>query len=94
MHVLYDSDVFTVVHMHSAPIRNEADHPDSTQGIVRHGFEIVDKRSGKEVYLEGAWAEFFQRQIDLWQQVTPTEEEVESMLEQYAVLAQTRVVLH
>ena len=35
--------------------------------MPRHGFEIVDKRSGKEVYLDGSWAEMFQQQITAWQ---------------------------
>ncbi len=62
--------------------------------LARHGFEIVDKRSGKEVYLDGSWAELFQQQITAWQAKTPTQEEVEDKLEQYAELAQNPVVLH
>jgi hypothetical protein len=62
--------------------------------MPRHGFEIVDKRSGKELYLDGSWAEMFQLKITAWQQNTPTQEEVESTLEGYATLAQTPVVVH
>jgi UDP-N-acetyl-D-mannosaminuronic acid transferase (WecB/TagA/CpsF family) len=62
--------------------------------LARHGFEIVDKRSGKEVYLDGSWAELFQQQISAWQVKTPTQEEVEETLERYAQLAQNPVVLH
>ncbi len=62
--------------------------------LARHGFEIVDKRNGKEVYLDGSWAELFQQQISAWQLKTPTQEEVEDKLEQYAELAQNPVVLH
>ncbi|NJS36035.1 MAG: DUF3567 domain-containing protein [Brachymonas sp.] len=62
--------------------------------LARHGFEIVDKRSGKEVYLDGSWAELFQQQIVAWQVKTPTQEEVEETLERYAQLAQNPVVLH
>jgi hypothetical protein len=54
----------------------------------------VDKRSGKEVYLDGSWAELFQQHISAWQSKTPTQEEVEDTLEQYAELAQNRVVVH
>lgn len=67
--------------------------PQATQ-FARHGFEIVDKRSGKEVYLDGSWAELFQQQIDAWQEKTPTQEEVEDTLERYAQLAQNPVLLH
>ena len=62
--------------------------------LARHGFEIVDKRTGKEVYLDGSWAEMFQQQISAWQLKTPTQEEVESTLEGYAGLAQNPVGIH
>jgi hypothetical protein len=62
--------------------------------LARHGFEIVDKRSNKEVYLDGSWAELFQQHIMAWQVNTPTQEEVEDTLEQYAELAQTPVQVH
>jgi hypothetical protein len=62
--------------------------------LARHGFEIVDKRSGKEVYLDGSWAELFQQQINAWQEKTPTQDEVEDALECYTQLAQNPVVLH
>lgn len=62
--------------------------------LARHGFEIVDKRSGKEVYLDGSWAELFQQQINAWQEKTPTQDEVEDALEGYTQLAQNPVILH
>ncbi len=62
--------------------------------LARHGFEIVDKRSGKEVYLDGSWAELFQQQINAWQEKTPTQDEVEDALECYTQLAQNPVILH
>src|SRR5690242_18819214 len=58
MQMLYDSDSFVVVHMQA----NEAADGEPPPRIVRHGFEIVDKRTNKEVYLDGTWAEAFQRQ--------------------------------
>jgi hypothetical protein len=100
MHMLYDSDTFAVVHIYAnAP--EAASEPATGKGAAsvglhmpRHGFEIVDKRSGKELYLDGSWAEMFQQQIHAWQQNTPTQEEVEDTLEGYATLAQTPVVVH
>ena len=62
--------------------------------LARHGFEIVDKRSGKEVYLDGSWADLFQQHIVAWQVNTPTQDEVEETLAQYAELAQNPVVMH
>ena len=96
MKMLYDSDSFVVVHM--LPDADLSDSAEKTAPLppqlLRHGFEIVDKRSGKEVYLDGLWAELFQRRITEWQQNTPTQEEVEDTLEGYAELAQNPVVLH
>ena len=90
MRTLYDSEDFIVVHI-------QAETPAATPaqpGLVRHGFEIVDKRARKEIYLDGSWAELFQRQINAWQTTTPTQEEVEETLSGYTSLAQAPVALH
>jgi hypothetical protein len=103
MHTLYDSETYSVTHMLANAV--VADLPPGAQksptevvllvpALARHGFEIVDKRSGKEVYLDGSWAELFQQHISAWQLKTPTQEEVEHTLEQYAELAQTPVLVH
>lgn len=100
MQTLYDSDSFSVTHMLAngeaegqAPEKTER-YPLGVPSLARHGFEIVDKRSNKEVYLDGSWAELFQQHIMAWQVNTPTQEEVEDTLEQYAELAQNPVVVH
>ncbi len=98
MHMLYDSDSFVVVHMlpDAVAAENPALHDaaPAVPQLARHGFEIVDKRSGKEVYLDGSWAEMFQQQILAWQRETPTQEEVEDTLDRYTGLAQNPVVIH
>ena len=101
MHMLYDSETFCVTHMLANAPFGEA-LPDAVPAqdvkpvptMARHGFEIIDKRAGKEVYLDGSWAELFQQQIAAWQLRTPTQEEVEDTLEGYAGLAQNPVVVH
>jgi len=93
MNLLYESDAFAVMHV----LASDADPDGSKPGqpvLQRHGFEIVDKRSGKEVYLDGSWAEMFQQQLQAWQQHSPTQEEVEDTLEGYSGLAQQPVVVH
>jgi hypothetical protein len=90
MQMLYDSDTFVVVHLQA----NEPAEGEPRPPVARHGFEIVDKRSNKEVYLDGSWADAFQRQITAWQQNTPTQEEVEATLDGYAELAQNPLVIH
>ena len=101
MQMLYDSESFVVVHvLPDAELQSaggeevQAAPAPSAPSLIRHGFEIVDKRSGKEVYLDGSWAELFQQQISAWQANTPTQEEVEDMLDRYAELAQNPVILH
>lgn len=93
MNLLYESEAFAVMH-----VLANADTCSTTQTgqpvLERHGFEIVDKRSGKEVYLDGSWAEMFQQQIQAWQHRTPTQEEVEDTLEGYTGLAQQPVLVH
>ena len=93
MQLLYDSESFVVVQIHANAPEDSAPQPALPQ-LARHGFEIVDKRSGKEVYLDGSWAELFQQRLIAWQKVTPTQEEVEDTLEGYATLAQNPVVMH
>ena len=92
MQMLYDSDSFVVVHVQ--PTEGDTPAAPNIPVLARHGFEIVDKRSGKEVYLDGSWAELFQKYIDAWQANTPTQEEVEDTLEGYAELAHTPVLVH
>ena len=103
MHTLYDSETYSVTHMlaNAEPDGKTAlgtvktvQYPAGVPTMARHGFEIVDKRSGKEVYLDGSWAELFQARLNGWQQKTPSQEEVEEMLESYAELAQMPVVMH
>ena len=101
MHMLYDSESFVVVHMLPDAVQATTtsrqalnDTAPAVPQLARHGFEIVDKRSGKEVYLDGSWAEMFQLQITAWQNNTPSQEEVEDTLEGYAGLAQMPVVMH
>jgi hypothetical protein len=106
MNLLYESDTFAVTHLATdqawdtptttglnaepANAMNTAHKPT----LVRHGFEIVDKRSGKEVYLDGSWAELFQEKLQAWQRQSPTQEEVEDTLDSYAGLAQMPVTIH
>lgn len=93
MNLLYESETFAVMHvLANAPA--ETAPQTSIPILERHGFEIVDKRSGKEIYLEGSWAEQFQAHLRAWQENAPTQEEVEDTLAGYAELAQNPVVVH
>lgn len=91
MNTLYDSDAYLVNHLLPAP---EEETPADRPMLLRHGFEIVNKQTGREVYLDGAWAEFFQQRLLAWQHSTPSQEEVEDTLAQYAELAHTPIHVH
>jgi hypothetical protein len=99
MHTLYDSETFIVTHMLPDELLSDAPAADAGAAaplptMQRHGFEIVDKRAGKEVYLDGSWAELFQQRLAEWQRETPTQEEVEDTLSQYAELAYLPLYVH
>lgn len=93
MHMLYDSESFAVLQIQANAPEESAPAPAIPQ-LARHGFEIVDKRSGKEVYLDGSWAEMFQLRLRAWEKNTPTQEEIEDTLEGYSGLATTPIGLH
>lgn len=93
MQLLYDSESFVLVQIHANAPEESAPVPAIPQ-LARNGFEIVDKRSGKEVYLDGSWAEMFQLRLSAWAKDTPTQEEVEDTLESYSGLATTPISLH
>lgn len=96
MHTLYDSDDYIVTHMMATVESGTtgANGVAAEPALLRHGFEIVDKRSGKELYLDGSWAELFQQRLADWQRNTPTQEEVEDTLSQYAELATLPLHVH
>ena len=89
MQLLYDSDNFIVVFN---TINASEENP--SPKIPRDGFEIVDKRVNKEVFLDGEWAMIFQKQIDAWHANIPHEEEVESVLDSYSSLAYVALNVH
>lgn len=84
MNMLYDSDNYVVVWT----------DVNAGQGARRDGYEIVDKLTNREVYLDGDWAAVFTQQIRAWEENTPTPEEVEKKLEAFCHLAQIPLMLH
>lgn len=107
MQMLYDSETFVVMALQAdvlattevSKLANEQENSSENEAkksipkLERYGFEIVDKRVGKEVYLDGSWAELFQQHLRAWQENAPTQEEVEATLESYSGLAQTSVAM-
>ena len=90
MHTLYNSDSFTVVAFEMPVIAGAGEAP-RRQG----GFEIVDKFSRKEIFIQGAVAESFQLGVQaLVAHGEPDEEALDDFIAGFAQLAQQPVVLH
>ncbi|MDT8990814.1 DUF3567 domain-containing protein [Curvibacter sp. APW13] len=94
MNTLYDSDTFCLIHVLGTWDKGLAPSVPDEHRLQRHGFELLDKRSGKEVFLDGPWAELFQEHLQAWQRQSPTQDEVEDTLAQYAGLAQIPTSVH
>ncbi len=93
MQLVYNSDSFAVMHF-AAPAAADGTHPATGLSASASGFEIVDKRSRKEIYLQGAVAESFQRGVKALVDQGPDAEALEDYIACYTVLAQQPVVLH
>jgi hypothetical protein len=103
MQMLYDSDNFVVVAVDLTPegVETELIVTGDVFDIMTGrraapsfaAFEIVDKRVNKEVFLNGDWAQSFQRVMDSWKEHVPTQDMVEDALDGYCQLAQLPIVL-
>lgn len=82
MHRLYDSNCFAVTEMNGG----ESIHACA-------GFEILDKRSGKEVFLNGPWAQVFQQHVALWKYSMPSPDEVDGTRDSYTTLVSPHAAL-
>ena len=88
MLMLYNSDSFAVV---------QFDYGDASAGdaqLPRGGYEIVDKFSRKEIFLDGAAGQQFKAAIDALVETGPSEEDLDELIGRYTTLAQHPLVLH
>lgn len=85
MHMLYNSDSFAVVRF---------DPPAPTADAERGGYEIVDKTSRKEIYIEGALAECFKQGVQALVSQAHTPEQLDEFIAGFTTLAQYPVTLH
>jgi len=90
MEMLYNSDNYAVVQfdVDVEPIDG------GEGGLVRDGFEIVDKWARKEMFIEGALAESFRTDVMALIETEPSQEEVDDFLSRYASLMRQPVVMH
>ena len=89
MHMLYNSDSFTVVAF-DIPVAPGAEEPE----LPRGGFEIVDKFAQKDIFIEGAMAERFKAGVEALMASKPSEEDIDEYIGGYASLMPQPLVLH
>ncbi len=86
MMMLYNSESFAVMQIEVAAT--------DAAPLARGGYDIVDKFSRKEIFLEGALADSFKVGVEALMQTSPSEEEIDDYIGQFTVMAQQPVVLH
>ena len=91
MQMVYNSDNYVVVQF-NLPQADDTDLGDDA--LSRGGFEIVDKFSRKELFIEGAMAETFKDEVTALIETQPSEEEMDDYIERYTSLMTHPVVLH
>ncbi len=89
MHMLYNSDSFTVVifEIPGAPGADQAEAP-------RGGFEIVDKFAQKDIFIEGAMADRFKAGVEALMETKPSEEDIDDYIGGFASLMPQPLVIH
>jgi hypothetical protein len=92
MHMLYNSDSFTVVAVDipGAPGAAGGDSTDEPRG----GFEIVDKFAQKDIFIEGPMAASFQAGVEALMQSKPSEEDIDDFIGRFASLMPQPLVMH
>ena len=91
MQMLYNSDSFVVVRF-EVPAGG-----DESPALARGGYEIVDKFARKEIFIEGALAERFQRGVEELVAQGPEQasaEALDAFIAGFTELAQTPLALH
>jgi hypothetical protein len=86
MQMLYQSDQFIVVEFDVPPAPQQA--------MGRGGYEIVDRRARKEIYLEGALAESFKTGVQALAEGNPSADDYDDFIGRYTILAQQPLVAH
>jgi hypothetical protein len=87
MHMLYNSDSFTVV-LFEIPTAGGA------EATSRGAFEIVDKLAQKDIFIEGSMADHFQAGVEALMEEEPSEEELDEYIGRFTSLMPQPLVLH
>ena len=89
MQMLYNSDTFVVVRFDVPTQAGRSDAP------TRGAYEIVDKSARREIFIDGALAERFRREVQaMAESGHASAEQFDDYLAGYMALAQQPVTLH
>jgi hypothetical protein len=91
MHMLYNSDSFTVVAFDLPGTPAAGDEPSAAP---RGGFEIVDKFAQKDIFIQGAMAASFQAGVEALMESKPSAEDIDEFIGRFASLMPQPLVLH
>lgn len=86
MNLIYNSDAFYVVQY---PPHDTPPEPKVQIG----SFEIVDKTSRRELYLDGEMAEVFRKNVEELMQKSPSVEEIDAFLDDLCSFSTQRLTL-
>lgn len=90
MQMLYQSDQYVVVRFDPpAPAAGPTALPPSPGG-----YEIVDRRARREIYIDGAVADAFREGVEALAQAKSEPEAFDSFIAGYAALARQPLVVH
>ena len=94
MNLLYNSDQFVVVQIDWSSI-GQGDVPGGDDvRLPRGGYEIVDKRARKGLFIEGALAQQFRDGVQALAEDGPDAEQLDAYISRYTELAQQPLVMH
>lgn len=94
MQILYNSEHFAVVRFEVAAPQASHAEPGHAALAGWNGFEIVDKRARKEVFLTGALAERFQQGAQELAQKNSPAEAFDEFIAGFAEMSQQALTLH
>ncbi len=89
MQTLYNSASFTVVAFEMPALDGS-----TAPAVARGGYEIVDKFTRKEIFIQGAVAASFQEGVQALVAQGPDEEALDNFIAGFAQLAHQPVLLH
>jgi hypothetical protein len=97
METLYNSNSFIVVKFDvqvAEPMPGPLLLANPGLQLNRGGYEIVDKLSCTEIFIEGALAQQFQDGVEALIERDPSEEDLDDFIETYARMGHQPVVMH